>query len=158
MTSAPELFPGGRFVTCEFVAADVSGREARWLELADVLISLVTGRADQAARSLAQVLAAYPGCAVAAAADAGGRCLVTARGGCAVLLTTAGPAPSPWLCALACGSLAYAWLCASRPLTELGSVPVKVRLGPPPGLVSAPGYDDAWSCSRCRADDGSPGW
>lgn len=98
-------------LTCDLVAADLSRPDPLGHQVADVLLSPAAGTAAQVAAQLADVLDRFPGCMVAAAADAG-RCIVAVRGGPVIVL--GGLAGTERQCALACGSLAYAWLCALR--------------------------------------------
>jgi hypothetical protein len=142
-------WPG--WLASEHVAASGPCADGRH-DIADLIFLTSAAPAAVIAARLAGLMDRYPGCAVAAGMTGAGQCMVAAHSGMVVL---AGVRTSPGasrMLALACGSLAHAWVSAGRPLATLGRLRLGVAVWPPGG-GDRPGHGGAWSCSVREAGD-----
>jgi hypothetical protein len=99
--------------------ADVAGDGASRCDIADVIIWRSCPVPDVARAQLSGVLRRYRGCAVAAVGAGSVACLIADRYGSTRSVAVGGRDCPPGLCALACCSFAYGWLCAGWPLAAL---------------------------------------
>jgi hypothetical protein len=135
----------------EHVAACGSCADGRH-DIADLIFLTSPAPAAVTAARLAGLMDGYPGCAVAAAMTGTGQCMIAGRSGVVVMARVRTPPGASRMLALACGSLAHAWVSAGRPLAALGRLRLGVAVWPPGG-GDRPGHGGAWSCSVGEAGD-----
>jgi hypothetical protein len=123
--------PDWSAVCCDYLAAEVTWDGAGRCDIADVIFWGACPVPTVGQAHLSDALRRYPGCAVAAAGAGCGACLVADRYGNVRPVAVGGQSCPPSLCALACGSFAYGWLCAGWPLAALNrQLRVAVSRGP----------------------------
>lgn len=126
-----------RYAAAEMVVADACHSGGGWLEVADVIVCTAgtgTARGSRPAW-LPVILARYPGCAVAAAADASG-CTALTRPGAVLGFGAAGCPPGMWV--LVCGCLVHCWAAAGWPVAGLDGARLRVTAGGP--ALGRPGW------------------
>jgi hypothetical protein len=138
-------WPAEPLLVCDFLAAEVPDSRSSWCEIADV-ITCPAGPEPDGSAQFTTVLNCYPGCAVAVGIANAGTFMVAARCGSVISLSARGPSGGPSWRALACGSIAYAWLCAGRPLAGLDRFTIRVQAGQLLVGGEGPSCDGAWSC------------
>ncbi len=122
-----ELLAAAGCAAGEFVVADTRA-EPHWLEVADVIVCPGEPVRHRGSRSgwLDEILARYPGCAVAVTSLPVGGCLVAVRAGGPVRFAACGETVGAGVWAVVCGSVVHGWLAAGWPVPALE--PGRVRL------------------------------
>jgi hypothetical protein len=140
------FWPAEPLAVCDYLIAEMPDPRLSWCEIADVIICPAGPTSAGAGERLMRVLGRYPGCAVAVGIANAGMSVVAARSGPVITLSASGASGEPRWRALACGSIAYAWLCAGRPLAGLDQLTIRVRAGQLLAGGDGRSCGGAWSC------------
>lgn len=143
---------------CLVVADTLAG--LNWREIADVIVCSRGPGAPRGSRSewLAEILARYPGCAVAATSIAASRCVIAAPDGAQARASVLGAAVEMGQRVMVCASVAHCWLAFGGPLAVLEGAVLRMTAGRRAvrGHLRCQGGGESW-CFRVSAEGAERG-